>query len=607
MADFEEDSVFTEGVRAFEATDPARFDVLNNTIKPLVDRTRYLHDKVDELKQFEVDLADPDKGAAMVGSGVVAVSSPSALASLPEGQRRTDLNYIVSESGTATVWAWLPGDHSRDVALDPSGNRVIAPSSAPTGASGVFVLRTANSQWDILLSEFPERSLYEHVRDTAICKSNFVHRQVTGINSHIVVGSLQRGRAVGYIFREDGDGLIRIYGGGEGPSTWYGEDIHPTNVSGHYNTPANDRPYFYTINEGMSFDLEFTGTGLIFYHNADNRGGIWQVQVDDNDPIIISTWADQTGTNYKQSMVAQGLENTSHVATFTFMGEDPDHPPEGGVPARGWFNMRTDTFPNFYTGRVTEVLGADFVNGEFNRLISQNSVIEFAIRGRPSGTDLSVDWCPMHGSVSGVSREVRYEIWVDGQMVGQSLLDIGLIPVTFTELVIVERYTAYSSGDTDGDAPMWNGSLTWRYKDGELAFSHSMKAIRDCDLLAGGYLFMFASHNGYATRALTGRGFEKAIEQHGVVVEYPLLPSNQYAFVDDTLGNAVAVRVGSTKSYMPPGTKVAAHKDAYFQERDNNVVKFYGMTFPVGSKLSAGDSFSVSWEMAMSVGGWSVL
>lgn len=48
MADFEEDSVFTEGVRAFEATDPARFDVLNNTIKPLVDRTRYLYDNMGQ-------------------------------------------------------------------------------------------------------------------------------------------------------------------------------------------------------------------------------------------------------------------------------------------------------------------------------------------------------------------------------------------------------------------------------------------------------------------------------------------------------------------------------------------------------------------------------
>lgn len=48
MADFEEDSVFTEGVRAFEATDPARFDVLNDTIKPLVDRTRYLYDNMGQ-------------------------------------------------------------------------------------------------------------------------------------------------------------------------------------------------------------------------------------------------------------------------------------------------------------------------------------------------------------------------------------------------------------------------------------------------------------------------------------------------------------------------------------------------------------------------------
>lgn len=72
MADFEEDSVFTEGVRAFEATDPARFDVLNDTIKPLVDRTRYLYDNMGQSGGAAVEWIEAD------GQNLVDVSDLAA-------------------------------------------------------------------------------------------------------------------------------------------------------------------------------------------------------------------------------------------------------------------------------------------------------------------------------------------------------------------------------------------------------------------------------------------------------------------------------------------------------------------------------------------------
>lgn len=48
MADLPEVSEFTEGVRAFEATDPARYDVLNNALQPLVNRTKWLKDNMSQ-------------------------------------------------------------------------------------------------------------------------------------------------------------------------------------------------------------------------------------------------------------------------------------------------------------------------------------------------------------------------------------------------------------------------------------------------------------------------------------------------------------------------------------------------------------------------------
>src|SRR5690554_7926494 len=58
------------------------------------------------------DLSDPDKGAAMVARGVVAVDSIADLLALPEGQRKVDLQYIVK----GAIFSW---DGSAFIAQTP--------------------------------------------------------------------------------------------------------------------------------------------------------------------------------------------------------------------------------------------------------------------------------------------------------------------------------------------------------------------------------------------------------------------------------------------------------------------------------------------------------
>lgn len=53
----------------------------------------------DSLRQ---DLANPDKGAAMVARGVVAVDSIADLLALPAGQRKADMRYLVKEYHAGT-------------------------------------------------------------------------------------------------------------------------------------------------------------------------------------------------------------------------------------------------------------------------------------------------------------------------------------------------------------------------------------------------------------------------------------------------------------------------------------------------------------------------
>ena len=79
-----------------------------------------------ELRQ---DLADPDKGAAMVARGVVAIDSIADLLALPEGQRKAGLGYLVQgcRAGSDVGGGEFYWDAGRDK-NDHDGIRVYDPS-----------------------------------------------------------------------------------------------------------------------------------------------------------------------------------------------------------------------------------------------------------------------------------------------------------------------------------------------------------------------------------------------------------------------------------------------------------------------------------------------
>lgn len=74
------------------------------------------------------DLANPDKGAAMVGRGVVAVDGLKGLAAIPPGLRRADLRYendgfYVGSTVGGGAWKWKPDEpkanHNGSTIADP--------------------------------------------------------------------------------------------------------------------------------------------------------------------------------------------------------------------------------------------------------------------------------------------------------------------------------------------------------------------------------------------------------------------------------------------------------------------------------------------------------
>lgn len=103
------------------------------------------------------DLANPDKGAAMVARGVVAVDSIADLLALPEGQRQEGLRYLVKEyhAGTGVGGGEFYWSASRGKA-DHDGGQIIDPiHSVQPGAVGWWSSENTTNGVYVRLSKSP--------------------------------------------------------------------------------------------------------------------------------------------------------------------------------------------------------------------------------------------------------------------------------------------------------------------------------------------------------------------------------------------------------------------------------------------------------------------
>lgn len=148
MADFEEYSVFTEGVRAFEATDPARFDVLNYTIKPLVDRTRYLYDNMGQGDDGVEEAPEDDIQYARMNAEWVPVQQGG-------GGQGTPVEWIYGSWNVVPVGSLTPGTmYILDTRNGMWVNIVVHEDSAiPIGSEFHFVCAGEPSNTSIYASD----------------------------------------------------------------------------------------------------------------------------------------------------------------------------------------------------------------------------------------------------------------------------------------------------------------------------------------------------------------------------------------------------------------------------------------------------------------------
>jgi len=291
------------------------------------------------------------------------------------------------------------------------------------------------------------------------------------------------GRSIEWVFIKDADGFARMqfgtYGAVRSPATRYdASNLSATPIV----TSAN--AYFGPTQVGATFEVPFTGTGIIFNHHINSVGGAWHVSIDGGPPIFVSAnRAHPSNINNPSSIgrkrLADSLPFGPHVAIWTFIGADPDYPPTGAV--RGWFKLKGST--GLEEQHTADILtGAEMGLGGISSLMGIG-IFEFAIEARANSSTISRRWVPAHSTDTGAISVLSQSMTVDGESV-----DINTIGTTseveISACEITQTYLARNAFEPTPD--LWEGVLITRFdKVRGLSYDHQMTFLVDVDISVG--------------------------------------------------------------------------------------------------------------------------
>ena len=471
-------------------------------------------------------------------------------------------------SGVGAVgFTWTLGDFTDAAASDPDQLDYV-PSDGVDVSVGAWVRKPepalVASQQSLVSKAMPVTALSDHY---------LVKRSA----SQIGVGNKQSDtEGVEYQFKLDDDGMLLMRGGIAAPVQFSGVSTDAQNLVGNFVTSETNPSGNYARNPGDTFDLDFEGTGLIFHHFADDRGGVWDIVIDGAPAIQVSTWAASAGG--VATTVVTGLSEGAHTCVFTFAGDDPVNPPSSGAGnSRGWFFLPST--PGFHTGTGISESAPKIIEGTgTNRraVMSPSSIPEFAINVVPDGTGLAGTWVPQHGAGGvGACRNVVRDIVVDGVSIGSDITAISEVSLGISRVTIVQKYTAYNANDGGGAYPLWDGVITHDYRDGVLAVSQVIKTTGKF-YCASGYLNMLPTDTRYADECRNGTGYTKSVAAVDLDTNVPF--SLTACFVGSASGDAVAF-----DSELPTGVesgKPLIPGEIFLQERVASFVgKYYIRSF----------------------------
>jgi len=230
-----------------------------------------------------------------------------------------------------------------------------------------------------------------------------------------------------WMFKRDSDGLYLIKKATSGFVETL-EVIQPEITSnGTFITSSSPNSFTATI--GDKFSGLFSGTDFIFKHFADNRGGIWKFTLSNGLSKTISTF--RSPNEIASVTVFDNLVYSNYTFEAEFMGDDPLNAPSGGT-SRGWLYYTPGNASEQPISRF-DIVGVSAI-GAVN-ISSDQSINDFAIKARLSGTADAYNWVPEHSSI-GSATNITSEIFVDGEIASSASI-VNSVPLKEVREVVI--------------------------------------------------------------------------------------------------------------------------------------------------------------------------
>lgn len=397
-----------------------------------------------------------------------------------------------------------------------------------------------------------------------------------GIKVGVGMGDTLRS-VIEYQFQYDGDGLLLLRGARSGREDTDANGASIT-LNGTFNTTSE--PETYTTTEGDTFDFSFTGSGDIYFRSrVDDRGGIWDITLDNGMTRRVSTYAPVTDSDFEQ-LIFEDLPYRAYTGSAEFIGDDPYHVPSTGAGnARGWIHYRssTDQRPISY-GRVKPI----DTTGTLHQVITVNSIPDFAILAKPSGAVYSSEWVPNHGAETGVSTSILVKVLIDGVLAASTTNFDFTTDYTYRQIEsfkILQEFDAVNPNGSDGT--MWVHKIQHSVTMDEpfVSITQSIDLQQDTEFELS-YFAMLASDSDSVDRVVYSDGYTVSggLPTDGSEVDRPIGPIS--AAYTGTYSSGVfhgcAVRVSSLQEANNYGGTYQPTTDFMRQTyRADTVVKTY--------------------------------
>ena len=368
-------------------------------------------------------------------------------------------------------------------------------------------------------------------------------------------------------------------------------NVVATNMS---QTPVRtqDNAYF-RATDGLNatFNVVFTGTGFLFNHRVDAEGGVFEVSIDGVARGTVSCHSSNPENSSAQSsniskLIAAGLSNSSHTATFKFVGNDPLYPPASGT-SRGWFKLPDGVAPETYTASI--ITGAEMGIADTNSLLVSNNILEFAIGAAPTGTSLTPDWIPAHGSASGCIVVNKRRMFVDGI----EYLSFPSVEMSFNEFTMRQEYTAYNSGDTAKAYPLWYGVLFTKFnKERGLAYNHEFTTLREVNFSDGYTAMCSGRRTSDLQKIVFDNGYTIDISSPTPTVAVDHNPGVFKSVSWEGTKTALALNIESIEASAAIGTSYNDGQASLSTERTDGFCKVYAKPLGKNKTVPAGVTIS---------------